>query len=160
MKPVVRPKSNRRWSWQYDKVLYKKRNQVERLFRRLKGFRRIFTRYDKLDVPVKGAVVSPVAKALIDGRPRSKSLGHIPPSRSRAQHPKDAIEHQSIVPARSPHFLLVRKNIRYQLPTFVRKFISFCHLAPWPCKGKILHQETFRTEPREVRMSIQIESHS
>ena len=26
------------------------RNEVERLFRMLKGFRRIFTRYDKLDV--------------------------------------------------------------------------------------------------------------
>lgn len=50
MKPVVPPKCNRKWSWQYDKVLYKKRNQVERLFRRLKGFRRIFTRYDKLDI--------------------------------------------------------------------------------------------------------------
>ncbi|MCI8480445.1 MAG: transposase, partial [Oscillibacter sp.] len=26
------------------------RNQVERLFRRIKRFRRVFTRYDKLDV--------------------------------------------------------------------------------------------------------------
>ena len=30
--------------------MYKRRNQVERLFRRLKGYRRIFSRYDKLDV--------------------------------------------------------------------------------------------------------------
>jgi transposase len=36
--------------WQYDKALYRKRNEVERLFRRLKGFRRIFSRFDKLDV--------------------------------------------------------------------------------------------------------------
>ena len=28
----------------------KKRNEVERLFRRIKGFRRIFTRYEKLDI--------------------------------------------------------------------------------------------------------------
>ena len=48
--PVVPPKSNRRDSWDFDKQLYKQRNQVERLFRRLKRFRRIFTRYDKLDV--------------------------------------------------------------------------------------------------------------
>ena len=48
--PVVPPKSNRKNSWDYDKQLYKQRNQVERLFRRLKRFRRIFTRYDKLDV--------------------------------------------------------------------------------------------------------------
>ncbi len=48
--PVVPPKSNRLQPWEYDKELYKKRNEVERLFRRLKGFRRIFSRFDKLDV--------------------------------------------------------------------------------------------------------------
>ena len=48
--PVVPPKSNRKNPWDYDKQLYKQRNQVERLFRRIKRFRRIFTRYDKLDV--------------------------------------------------------------------------------------------------------------
>jgi len=47
--PVVPPKSNRREPWEYDRQLYKQRNEVERLFRRLKGFRRIFTRFDKLD---------------------------------------------------------------------------------------------------------------
>ena len=47
--PVVPPKSNRKNPWDYDKQLYKQRNQVERLFRRIKRFRRIFTRYDKLD---------------------------------------------------------------------------------------------------------------
>ena len=50
MTPVVPPKSNRREPWDDDRGLYKKRNEVERLFRRLKGFRRIFTRFDKLDV--------------------------------------------------------------------------------------------------------------
>ena len=30
--------------------LYRKRNEIERLFRRLKGFRRIFSRFEKLDV--------------------------------------------------------------------------------------------------------------
>ena len=48
--PVVPPKSNRKDPWDYDKELYKQRNQVERRFRRIKRFRRIFTRYDKLDV--------------------------------------------------------------------------------------------------------------
>jgi len=48
--PVVPPKSNRLQPWLYDKALYRKRNQIERLFRRLKGFRRIFSRFDKLDV--------------------------------------------------------------------------------------------------------------
>ena len=37
MIPVVPPKSNRREPWDYDRELYKKRNQVERLFRRLKA---------------------------------------------------------------------------------------------------------------------------
>ena len=50
MLPVVPPKSNRLTPWEYDKEMYKRRNEVERLFRRLKGFRRIFSRFDKLDV--------------------------------------------------------------------------------------------------------------
>ena len=49
MVPVVPPKSNRIDPWRYDKALYKKRNQIERLFRRLKGYRRIFSRFEKLD---------------------------------------------------------------------------------------------------------------
>lgn len=47
--PVVPPHPLRRKPWDYDNELYKKRNEVERLFRRLKGYRRIATRYDKLD---------------------------------------------------------------------------------------------------------------
>ena len=47
--PVVPPLRTRTAPWKYDRQLYKRRNEVERLFRRLKGFRRIFTRYDKLD---------------------------------------------------------------------------------------------------------------
>jgi transposase len=50
MTPVVPPKSNRLTPWEYDREMYKKRNEVERLFRRLKGFRRIFSRFEKLDV--------------------------------------------------------------------------------------------------------------
>jgi transposase len=48
--PVVPPKVTRVTPWEYDREMYKKRNEVERLFRRLKGFRRIFSRFDKLDV--------------------------------------------------------------------------------------------------------------
>jgi transposase len=50
MIPVVPPKTNRLDPWEYDRALYKKRNEIERLFRRLKGFRRIFSRFEKLDV--------------------------------------------------------------------------------------------------------------
>src|SRR5680860_681279 len=48
--PVVPPKGNRLEPWEYNREMYKRRNEVERLFRRLKGFRRIFSRFDKLDV--------------------------------------------------------------------------------------------------------------
>ena len=50
MVPVVPPKSNRLHPWDYDHAVYKKRNEIDRLFRRLKGFRRIFSRFEKLDV--------------------------------------------------------------------------------------------------------------
>ena len=36
--------------WDYDKELYKKRNEIERFFRRLKAYRGIAARYDKLDL--------------------------------------------------------------------------------------------------------------
>jgi len=48
--PVVPPTSRRLAPWEYDREMYKRRNQIERLFRRLKGFRRIFSRFEKLDV--------------------------------------------------------------------------------------------------------------
>ena len=47
--PVVPPQRNRRNPWQYHRALYKKRNEIERLFRRLQGYRRIFSRFEKLD---------------------------------------------------------------------------------------------------------------
>ncbi len=48
--PGVPPNPQRLRPWEYDRAMYRKRNEVERLFRRLKGFRRIFSRFDKLDV--------------------------------------------------------------------------------------------------------------
>ena len=49
-KAVVPPKSNTVDKWEYDKELYKRRNEIERFFRRIKSFRAVFTRYDKLDI--------------------------------------------------------------------------------------------------------------
>lgn len=46
---VIPPRSNRLIPRPYDRHLYKDRNLVERFFNRLKQFRRIATRYDKLD---------------------------------------------------------------------------------------------------------------
>ena len=45
---VVPPRKNRKEQREYDKSIYKNRNQIERFFNRLKQFRRIATRYDKL----------------------------------------------------------------------------------------------------------------
>jgi transposase len=50
LKPLVPPRKNRRKPWKYSRKTYKKRNMVERAFRRLDAFRRIYTRYDKTDV--------------------------------------------------------------------------------------------------------------
>ena len=55
--PVVPPISTRILPWEYDRELYKRRNEVERLFRRLKGFRRIFSRFEKLDAIFLGFIV-------------------------------------------------------------------------------------------------------
>jgi len=55
--PVVPPKKNRREPWEYDRELYKRRNEIERYFLRLKKrFRKVFTRYDKLDVLFCGVI--------------------------------------------------------------------------------------------------------
>ena len=48
--PIVPPKSNRKEPWEYDKEMYKNRNEVERFFLRIKRFRKVYTRYDKLDI--------------------------------------------------------------------------------------------------------------
>jgi transposase len=48
--PVVPPTVTRVSPWRYSKAWYRRRNEIERLFRRLKGFRRVFSRFDKLDV--------------------------------------------------------------------------------------------------------------
>lgn len=45
--PVIPPKKNRTDPIEYDKALYKLREQVERFLNRLKQCRRIATRYDQ-----------------------------------------------------------------------------------------------------------------
>lgn len=46
---VIAPRRKRRHPRAYDAVRYAQRYPVERLFSRLKRFRRVATRYDKLD---------------------------------------------------------------------------------------------------------------
>lgn len=45
---IIPPKTNRILQRTYDRHIYKDRNLIERFFNRIKQFRRIATRYDKL----------------------------------------------------------------------------------------------------------------
>lgn len=45
---AIPPKSNSKVKWHYDYNLYKERHLVECFFLKLKQFRRVATRYDKL----------------------------------------------------------------------------------------------------------------
>lgn len=48
--PIVPAHPQRKNPWLLDKQRYRQRNEVERLFRQIKAYRRVLTRYDKLDV--------------------------------------------------------------------------------------------------------------
>lgn len=48
IEPVIPPINTRSKKLYYDKVRYRDRNRIERFFNKLKQFRRIATRYDKL----------------------------------------------------------------------------------------------------------------
>jgi transposase len=48
IKAVIPPNPTRKHPHRYNKTAYKGRNVIERMFCRLKDFRRLATRYDKL----------------------------------------------------------------------------------------------------------------
>ena len=54
MTPVVPPKANRKAEREHDRETCKFRNEIERLFRRFKGCRCLFMRFDKLDATYPG----------------------------------------------------------------------------------------------------------
>jgi len=47
---VIPPRKNRNTAREYDEHLYRERNLVERLFQKLKNYRRIATRYERLAI--------------------------------------------------------------------------------------------------------------
>jgi transposase len=47
--PVIPPRANRKQPRTCDYALYRERNLIERFFNKIKHFRAIATRYDKLD---------------------------------------------------------------------------------------------------------------
>ena len=48
--PVIPPRSNRKTPRQYDAYIYRERHLVECFFKKIKHYRRIFSRFDKLDL--------------------------------------------------------------------------------------------------------------
>ncbi|MCC7425669.1 MAG: IS5 family transposase [Alphaproteobacteria bacterium] len=54
--PNIPPKTNRRWKSCFSPALYRNRNAIERMFCRLKDFRRVATRYDRLAATYLAAV--------------------------------------------------------------------------------------------------------
>ncbi len=44
---VIPPRKNRKIQYEYDKAIYKQRNVIERMFCRLKDWRRLATRFDR-----------------------------------------------------------------------------------------------------------------
>jgi transposase len=53
---VIPPRKNRKIQYLYDKAIYKQRNVIERMFCRLKDWRRIATRFDRNIKTFMGAV--------------------------------------------------------------------------------------------------------
>lgn len=60
--PVIPPKANRKQPIACDFRAYKDRNRIERMFNKLKQFRRIATRYDKTALSFLGFLALAAAK--------------------------------------------------------------------------------------------------
>ena len=54
--PVIPPRRHRRWQHGYDRIAYQQRWGIESFFAKLKQWRRIATRYDKLAATFLGFV--------------------------------------------------------------------------------------------------------
>ena len=55
--PVIPGRSSRKEKIEYDEILYKRRNEIERFWLFAKYKRRFFTRYEKLDICYAGIVI-------------------------------------------------------------------------------------------------------
>lgn len=68
--PNIPPKVNRRWKSCFSPYLYRNRISIERMFNRLKDFRRIATRYDRLAVSFLAAVqIAAIVSYWYESRP-------------------------------------------------------------------------------------------
>ena len=63
---VIPPKSNRKIQREYDKELYKARHLIENFFLKLKQYRAIATRYDKIDKNFLAAIYAAASIILLN----------------------------------------------------------------------------------------------
>jgi hypothetical protein len=75
-KPEVPAKRNRVQPWNYDKEFYKRQKEIERFFRRLKGFRGICAHYDKLARIFSACIC--IALRCVNTRPISAFISRLP----------------------------------------------------------------------------------
>jgi len=61
--PNIPPKANRNWKNCFSPLLYRARNAIERMFCRLKDFRRIATRYGRLATNLLAAICLAATRA-------------------------------------------------------------------------------------------------
>ena len=92
IKAVIPSKSNRKKKIRHDKQAYKARNVVERCFCRLKDWRRIATRYDKLAQNFFSACCFVAIPRLIDV-PKQR-LGKVAESDSCVRHDSGWLPHR------------------------------------------------------------------
>lgn len=78
--PVIPPKANRKEAITCDYRAYKDRNRVERMFNKLKQFRRIATRYDKTAVSFLGFLALAAARLWMPSLTRGACANHSPTS--------------------------------------------------------------------------------
>nr|WP_239987599.1 transposase [Sphingosinithalassobacter portus] len=78
--PVIPPRANRKKAIACDFRAYKDRNRVERMFNKLKQFRRIATRYDKTAVSFLGFLALAAARLRMPSFTRGAFANHPPTS--------------------------------------------------------------------------------
>ena len=61
MSPVIPPRSNRKEPQAYDAYLYRERHLVECFINKIKHYRRIFSRFEKLDTRYLGFLPVPLS---------------------------------------------------------------------------------------------------
>ena len=127
---VIPARRNRRSPAAHDRVKYRWRNQIERLFNKLKNWRRVATRYDKLPNPTSASSAShqSCSGCPLSTMPSHKTK-HLP-----AEH-TDRTVRRAIRPRRSASALL------FEGPEAVIHQVQF----PWPAPTDGIQESALTT---------------